>query len=237
MKISLRIAFAMAAFGALAFCADNTLGTWKLNPEKSKPPAGQSRITSSTVVREASGDGVKVTIQGEREDKSKIDVSYTAKYDGKEVMVSGSGLPYDTIAMPYGPQVLWPDHCIQGTPGAAFHSGLQIPHAGLVVRKGLDPAIDSYSALYENDRTTPTGLTGYLRERGIARAFLAGLALDFCVRYSAEDAVREGFTVVVIEDACRGIDVQGSIAATRSSFAALRVAAIGAAEIAVTRAA
>jgi len=145
--------------------------------------------------------------------------------------------PYDTIAMPYGPQVLWPDHCIQGTPGAAFHSGLQIPHAGLVVRKGLDPAIDSYSALYENDRTTPTGLTGYLRERGIARAFLAGLALDFCVRYSAEDAVREGFTVVVIEDACRGIDVQGSIAATRSSFAALRVAAIGAAEIAVTRAA
>jgi len=145
--------------------------------------------------------------------------------------------PYDTIAMPYGPQVLWPDHCIQGTPGAAFHSGLQIPHAGLVVRKGLDPAIDSYSALYENDRTTPTGLTGYLRERGIARAFLAGLALDFCVRYSAEDSVREGFTVVVIEDACRGIDVQGSIAATRSSFAALRVAAIGAAEIAVTRAA
>jgi hypothetical protein len=99
MKISLRIAFAIAAFGALAFCADNTLGTWKLNPEKSKPPAGQSRITSSTVVREASGDGVKVTIQGEREDKSKIDVSYTAKYDGKEVMVSGSGLPYDTIAI------------------------------------------------------------------------------------------------------------------------------------------
>ena len=99
MKISLRIAFAMAAFGALAFCADNTLGTWKLNPEKSKPPAGQSRITSSTVVREASGDGVKVTVQGEREDKSKIDVSYTAKYDGKEVMVSGSGLPYDTIAI------------------------------------------------------------------------------------------------------------------------------------------
>ena len=116
--------------------------------------------------------------------------------------------PYDTIAMPYGPQVLWPDHCVQGTSGAAFHSGLQIPHAGLVVRKGLDPAIDSYSALYENDRTTPTGLTGYLRERGITRIFLAGLALDFCVRYSAEDAVREGFAVVVIEDACRGIDVQ-----------------------------
>jgi len=145
--------------------------------------------------------------------------------------------PYDTIAMPYGPQVLWPDHCMQGTLGAAFHSDLQIPHAGLILRKGLDRTIDSYSAFYENDRTTATGLTGYLRERGITRVFLAGLALDFCVRYSAEDAVREGFTVVVIEDACRGIDVQGSIAATRSSLAALRVAAIAAAEIAVTRAA
>jgi nicotinamidase/pyrazinamidase len=145
--------------------------------------------------------------------------------------------PYDTITMPYGLQVLWPDHCVQGTPGAAFHSRLQIPHAGLIVRKGLDPAIDSYSALYENDRTTPTGLTGYLRERGITRVFLAGLALDFCVRYSAEDAVREGFAVVVIADACRGIDVEGSIAAARSSLAALRVPAIPAAEIAVTRAA
>jgi len=145
--------------------------------------------------------------------------------------------PYDTIAMPYGPQVLWPDHCVQGTAGAAFHNGLQIPHAGLILRKGLDRTIDSYSAFYENDRTTATGLTGYLRERGITRVFLAGLALDFCVRYSAEDAVREGFAVVVIEDACRGIDVQGSIAATRSSLAALRVTAIAAAEIAVTRAA
>jgi nicotinamidase/pyrazinamidase len=145
--------------------------------------------------------------------------------------------PYDTIAMPNGPQVLWPEHCVQNTAGAAFHSDLQIPHAGLILRKGLDRTIDSYSALYENDRTTATGLTGYLRERGITRIFLAGLALDFCVRYSAEDAVREGFAVVVIEDACRGIDVQGSIAATRSSFVALRVAAIAAAEIAVTRAA
>jgi nicotinamidase/pyrazinamidase len=120
---------------------------------------------------------------------------------------------------------------VQGTPGAAFHRDLQIPHAGLVVRKGLDPAIDSYSALYENDRTTPTGLTGYLRERRIRRLFLAGLALDFCVRYSAEDAVREGFAVVVIEDACRGIDVQGSMAAARASFAALGVPCIAAATL------
>jgi len=139
--------------------------------------------------------------------------------------------PYDTIAMSYGPQVLWPDHCVQGTPGAAFHSGLRIPHAGLVLRKGLDRGIDSYSVLYENDRTTPTGLTGYLRERGIIRLFLAGLALDFCVRYSAEDAVREGFVVVVIEDACRGIDVQGSVAAARSSLAALKATRITAGEL------
>jgi nicotinamidase/pyrazinamidase len=135
--------------------------------------------------------------------------------------------PYDTIVMPYGPQVLWPDHCVQGTAGAAFHKSLAIPRAGLVLRKGIDRTIDSYSALYENDRTTPTGLTGYLRERGIRRIFLAGLALDFCVRYSAEDAVREGFAAVVIEDACRGIDVQGSMAAARSSFASHDVACIG----------
>jgi nicotinamidase/pyrazinamidase len=132
--------------------------------------------------------------------------------------------PYDTIAMPYGPQVLWPDHCVQGTAGAAFHKSLHIPHAGLVLRKGIDLTIDSYSALYENDRTTPTGLTGYLRDRGISRLFIAGLALDFCVRYSVEDAVGEGFAVVVIEDACRGIDVAGSMAAARASFAARGVA-------------
>ena len=134
--------------------------------------------------------------------------------------------PYETIIAPYGPQVLWPDHCVQGTSGAALHESLDIPHAGLVVRKGIDRAIDSYSALYENDRTTPTGLAGYLRERGMRRLFLAGLAFDFCVRYSAEDAVREGFTVFVIEDACRGIDVDGSVAATYATFAALRIPCI-----------
>ena len=99
MKRTLRIAAAFAAIAACAFCADNTLGTWKLNPDKSKPAAGQSRITSLIAVREAAGDTVKVTVKGEREDKSKIDVSYTAKYDGKDVAVSGSGLPYDTLAI------------------------------------------------------------------------------------------------------------------------------------------
>ena len=140
--------------------------------------------------------------------------------------------PFDTIVAPYGPQVLWPDHCVQGTSGAAFRDDLQIPHAALVVRKGMDRAIDSYSALYENDRKTPTGLTGYLRERGFSRIFLAGLALDFCVRYSAEDARREGFAVFVVEDGCRGIDVADSVAATRASFAALGIACLAMAEFA-----
>jgi nicotinamidase/pyrazinamidase len=133
---------------------------------------------------------------------------------------------YETIAVAYGPQVLWPDHCVQATPGAEFHKSLNIPHAGLVLRKGIHRAIDSYSAFYENDRKTPTGLIGYLRERGLTRIFLAGLALDFCVRYSAEDAHREGFSVFVVEDACRGIDVDGSIAATRRIFATLNIACI-----------
>ncbi len=126
--------------------------------------------------------------------------------------------PYQTIDVAYGRQVLWPDHCVQGTQGAAFRDDLDIPHAELVLRKGYHRAIDSYSAFYENDRRTRTGLSGYLRERGFRRVFLAGLAFDFCVRYSAEDARREGFDVVVIEDACRGIDIDGSMATTRTLF-------------------
>jgi nicotinamidase/pyrazinamidase len=146
--------------------------------------------------------------------------SFASTHPGKK--------PFQTIAAAYGPQMLWPDHCVQGTPGAAFHPALDIPHAALVVRKGMQPAIDSYSAFYENDHETPTGLVGYLRDRGLSRVFLAGLAFDFCVRYSAEDAQRRGFTVFVVEDACRGIDVDGSIAATRASLAALGVACIAA---------
>jgi nicotinamidase/pyrazinamidase len=140
--------------------------------------------------------------------------------------------PFSTVAMPYGTQVLWPDHCVQGTPGAAMHPALDIPHAALVLRKGFRRAIDSYSAFHENDRTTPTGLAGYLRERGFTRAFLAGLAFDFCVRYSAEDAAREGFAAIVVEDACRGIDLDGSVAATRASFAAAGIMCVAAAAIA-----
>jgi nicotinamidase/pyrazinamidase len=131
---------------------------------------------------------------------------------------------FQSIELSYGPQVLWPDHCVQGTPGAQLHTGLQVLHAELILRKGYRRDIDSYSAFYENDHTTPTGLAGYLRERGLSRVSLAGLAFDFCVRYSAEDARRCGFDVVVIEDACRGIDIGGSVAATRQAFASLGVA-------------
>jgi nicotinamidase/pyrazinamidase len=138
--------------------------------------------------------------------------------------------PFEIIEASYGPQVLWPDHCVQNTPGAAFHIALDIPHAGLIVRKGMHQAIDSYSTFYENDRQTPTGLVGYLRERGLSRVFLAGLAFDFCVRYSAEDARREGFDAFVIEDACRAIDRDGSVEATRASLSALGVPCIRAQE-------
>ena len=131
--------------------------------------------------------------------------------------------PFELTTAAYGPQVLWPDHCVQGTPGAEFHPSLNTPHAELVVRKGFRRAIDSYSAFYENDHKTPTGLVGYLRERGLTNIFVAGLAFDFCVRYTAEDARRAGFTVSVIEDACRGIDLDGSVAAALQSLAALNI--------------
>lgn len=120
--------------------------------------------------------------------------------------------PYDRIELPYGSQTLWPDHCVQGSAGAQFHRGLALDAAELILRKGYRREIDSYSAFYENDRRTPTGLAGYLRERGFRRLFLAGLATDYCVHYSALDARREGFDVVVIEDVCRGIDLGGSLA-------------------------
>ena len=136
--------------------------------------------------------------------------------------------PFETVAFAYGPQVLWPDHCVQGTPGAQFHDRLQLPHAELVLRKGYRREIDSYSAFYENDHTTPTGLAGYLRERGLERVFVAGLALDFCVRYSAEDAHRCGFEVVVVEDACRGIDMAGSMDAAHQAFADLAIPRVAA---------
>lgn len=120
--------------------------------------------------------------------------------------------PYDMIEMPYGAQVLWPDHCVQGSSGGAFHSDLRTESADLVLRKGFRSDIDSYSAFFENDRKTPTGLEGYLRTRGISSLVLVGLATDFCVYYSAVDAARLGFSVAVRQDLCRGIDLEGSLA-------------------------
>lgn len=119
--------------------------------------------------------------------------------------------PYEVTDMPYGPQVLWPDHCIQGTPGAAFHPGLRTD-ADVILRKGFRRGIDSYSAFFENDRTTPTGLEGYLRSRGLSDLTLAGLATDYCVAYSALDAARLGFSVTVRTGLCRAIDLDGSLA-------------------------
>ena len=126
--------------------------------------------------------------------------------------------PFDTIEVSYGTQIMWPDHCVQDTRGAALRDDLYVTKAELVLRKGYHREIDSYSAFYENDRKTHTGLAGYLRERGFKRVFLVGLAFDFCVRYSAEDAHREGFESIVIEDACRAIDLNGSVADTRARF-------------------
>lgn len=120
--------------------------------------------------------------------------------------------PFETIELPYGTQVLWPDHCVQGTAGAELHADLDVPHAELIIRKGYRRHVDSYSAFYEADHRTPTGLAGYLRERGLTRVFLVGLATDFCVAWSAVDAREAGFTASVVADACRAIDTGGSLA-------------------------
>jgi len=125
--------------------------------------------------------------------------------------------PFSLTEMPYGPQVLWPVHCVQGTDGAAFHPALRTDPAQMIIRKGFRAAIDSYSAFFENDRTTPTGLEGYLRTRGVTSVTLVGLATDYCVAYSAADAARLGFAATILESACRAIDLNGSLAEARSA--------------------
>ena len=131
--------------------------------------------------------------------------------------------PHDTVTLGYGEQVLWPDHCVQGSHGACFHRDLDWHRADLVLRKGFHRAIDSYSAFRENDRTTPTGLAGYLRERGFSRLFIVGLATDFCVAWTALDAMAEGFEAVLVEDACRAIDLDDSLARAMSAMTAAGV--------------
>ncbi|GGC72465.1 bifunctional nicotinamidase/pyrazinamidase [Chelatococcus reniformis] len=139
--------------------------------------------------------------------------------------------PYDTVALAYGPQILWPDHCVQGSRGAEFHPDLDLTRAELVLRKGCDRGIDSYSAFMENDRTTPTGLAGYMRERGFERVFLTGLAFDVCVLWSAEDAHRLGFAAVLIDDACRSLDLDGSDGAARLRLRELEIPVVKGAQI------
>jgi len=134
--------------------------------------------------------------------------------------------PFEQVRLSYGEQTLWPDHCVQGTPGAEFHPSLHLRQAELILRKGFRPQIDSYSAFFENDRSTATGLAGYLRERNLTRVFLAGLAYDYCVAYSALDARRLGIPAVVVRDACRAIDLNGSVAAIETEFAAAGVTLI-----------
>lgn len=129
--------------------------------------------------------------------------SFASSHDGKE--------PFESIEMPYGEQVLWPDHCVQGSEGAAFHPDLETDRTQLIIRKGLRKEIDSYSAFYENDNSTSTGLAGYLRDRHIDHLYVAGLATDFCVKWSVLDGLKEGFSVTVIEDAVKGIDMDGSV--------------------------
>ena len=149
--------------------------------------------------------------------------SFAASHPGKQ--------PYDSIELAYGTQTLWPPHCVQGTPGADFNPSLNLPRAELILRKGFRPQIDSYSAFFENDRSTPTGLAGYLRERGFARVFLAGLAYDYCVGYSALDARRLGFSAFVMRNACRAIDLNGSVAWMDAEFAKAGVTVIDSAEL------
>jgi nicotinamidase/pyrazinamidase len=137
--------------------------------------------------------------------------SFASAHPGKK--------PFEQIEASYGPQTLWPDHCMQQTYGAEFHPDLKLSRAELILRKGFRPQIDSYSAFFENDRTTPTGLAGYLRERGLKRVFLAGLAYDYCVGYSALDARRMGFEAIVLRDACRAINLNGSVQQMEAEFA------------------
>jgi nicotinamidase/pyrazinamidase len=152
-------------------------------------------------------------------------ISFASVHAGKK--------PFETIDLPYGKQVLWPDHCVQGTDGASLSKDLSIPQAGLIIRKGFHKDVDSYSAFTEADRKTTTGLTAYLRARNIKRLFVAGLATDFCVAWTALDARKAGFETYVVEDACRGIDTQGSLAKAWADMAKAGVKRIQSADIAV----
>ncbi len=150
--------------------------------------------------------------------------SFASSHAGKK--------PFELIQMPYGPQVLWPDHCTWDSSGAEFHDGLDVPHAQTIIRKGYRREVDSYSGFMEADRRTATGLAGYLKERGVARAVVVGLATDFCVNWTAQDAAKNGLQTFVVEEACRGIDLQGSLDKAWADMAALGVRRIKASDLA-----
>lgn len=152
-------------------------------------------------------------------------VSFASAHAGKK--------PFETISLDYGPQVLWPDHCVHGTPGADFHEDLKIPHAELIIRKGYRKQMDSYSAFYEADGKTTTGLAGYVKDRGFRQVYLVGLATDFCVCWSALDARKVGLGATVIEDACRGIDTNGSLDKAWAQMTKAGVKRVRSADIAV----
>jgi nicotinamidase/pyrazinamidase len=173
----------------------------------------------------AGGDEIVTGINATMADFSAVVLTQDWHPAGHSSFASTHGAaPMSMTQMPYGPQVLWPDHCIQGTSGAAFHADLLVDRADLIIRKGYNPAIDSYSAFFENDRITPTGLEGYLRTRGIKTLTLVGLATDFCVNYSAVDAVKLGFDVTVNMGLCRAIDFDGSLDAAKSGMSDAGVA-------------
>lgn len=149
--------------------------------------------------------------------------SFSSAHPGRE--------PFDKVQLPYGEQTLWPPHCVQGTNGAEFHPALRLPQAELILRKGFRREIDSYSAFFENDRATPTGLAGYLRDRNLTRVFVAGLAYDYCVAYSAVDARRLGLPAAILRDACRPIGLNDSVARAEKQFAEAGIAVIECAEL------
>ncbi len=168
--------------------------------------AGGDEIVAGINAKMQSADAVVLTQDWHPDGHS----SFASQHDGLG--------PYEMTQMPYGPQVLWPDHCVQGSNGARFHADLKTDLADMIVRKGYRPSVDSYSAFFENDHTTPTGLEGYLRSRGIQSLVMVGLATDFCVHFSAVDAAKLGFDVVVDMSLCRAIDLDGSLAAAETAM-------------------
>ncbi|MDP5086589.1 MAG: bifunctional nicotinamidase/pyrazinamidase [Yoonia sp.] len=172
----------------------------------------------------AGGDAIVAGINAAMADFSAVILTQDWHPAGHSSFASThNAAPMSMTEMPYGPQVLWPDHCIQGTSGAAFHKDLMTDRADLIIRKGYNPAIDSYSAFFENDKVTPTGLEGYLRTRGIDTLTLVGLATDFCVNYSAVDAAKLGLDVTVNMALCRAIDLDGSLDAAKAGMTAAGV--------------